>query len=81
MRAADWVGPTSNARPRPQTQKATGPDDTSRAVPTTISALSEPTITGLAPMRSSSRPPSSAPQAATVDPITPKIRTSPDEIP
>ena len=81
VRAADWVGPTNRHSSRPQTQNAIGPESDSNAMPTTIMALSEATMTGLAPIRSSRRPPTTAPSAATVEAITPKINTSAGEMP
>ena len=50
-------------------------------MPTQIMALSDPTMIGFAPRRSSSRPPTTAPRAATVDANTPKIKTLPGEMP
>ena len=50
-------------------------------IPTAISALSDPIRIGLAPIRSSSRPPSTAPAAATVEAATPKSSTLACEMP
>ena len=65
----------------PQTQNARGPDSASNATPATSIVASEATITGLAPIRSSRRPPATAPIAATEEAITPKISTSACEMP
>ena len=49
--------------------------------PNAMMLASDPTITGLDPIRSSTSPPTTAPNAATMLAATPKISTSAGEIP
>ena len=65
----------------PQTQNATAPDSVINVSPTAIMAVSEPTMIGLDPSRSSSSPPSTAPIAAITLALTPNSSTSACEIP
>ncbi len=65
----------------PQIQNASGPDNVISVRPTTIISVSAVTITGLAPNRSSSRPPATAPTAATRHAHTPNSSTLAGEMP
>ena len=66
---------------RPQIQNAAAPDSVIRVSPTVIIAVSEPTMTGLEPIRSSSSPPSTAPSAATTLALTPNSNTLASQVP
>src|SRR5574337_1308171 len=81
VRADDWVGPMNTQSNSPQAQNARGPDSVIKVMPTVIIATSDPTMTALDPIRSSSSPPSTAPTAATTLAAIPKISTSPAETP
>ena len=65
----------------PQIQNATAPDSVINVSPMAIIAVSEPTMTGLEPSRSSSSPPSTAPTAAITLALTPNSSTLASEIP
>src|SRR5271166_7072061 len=81
VRAADWVGPMNRPSISPHTQNASTPDRDSSVSPAAIIAASDPTMTGLDPTWSSSRPPSTAPTAATVLALIPNSSTSACETP
>ena len=81
VRAADSDGPMNRHSISPQIQNARTPDDVMRMRPTTIIAVSAPTMTGLAPNRSSSTPPMTAPMAAMMLALTPNSITSSSAMP
>ena len=58
VRLADWAGPTKAHRIRPKIQNALAPRSrvANRAIAHTLMPMSEVTITGLGPSRSSRRP-------------------------
>ncbi|CKQ85656.1 Uncharacterised protein [Mycobacterium tuberculosis] len=60
----------------PHAQNAVGPDNVSNVSAAAMMAASDPTMTGLDPIRWSTNPPSTAPTAATTLAAAPKIRTS-----
>ncbi|PQM44449.1 hypothetical protein C1Y40_05393 [Mycobacterium talmoniae] len=70
------MGPTNRHSSSPQIQNARGPEAHSSATPIAIMSVSEPVMTGLGPTRSASRPPTTAPIAATMLTHTPKMSTS-----
>src|SRR5882757_2820289 len=81
VRAADWVGPTKRHSSSPQIQNEVAPSRVSRTSAVTIRALKDPTMTGLDPRRSSSRPPITEPIAAITQAHTPNSRTSAGDTP
>ena len=66
---------------KPHTQKASEPDRAIKVSAAVTITMSDPTMTGLDPIRWSTNPPSTAPTAATTLATTPNISTLACEMP
>src|ERR1700743_2244104 len=80
-RADDCEGPMNIHNSSPHTQNATGPESSIKVSATATMATNDVTMTGLDPTRWSTKPPSTAPTAATTLAATPKISTLACEMP
>ena len=81
VRADDCAGPTKRHSKRPKIQKSSVPETPISTTPTAIMETSDATMTAFGPTRSSRRPATIAPSAATTLAATPNSRTLSDAIP
>src|SRR5258708_1332266 len=72
----DCDGPMNRHRTSPHSQKDSGPDSVTKMSATVMIAASDTTMTGLDPIQWSTRPPTTAPNAATTLAATPNTNTS-----